>query len=141
MKNFPSWLVGASLVLPTLAMAQANPATTPHLPGEPLGAVAAQRAAAPMLAASNPAGAALYQSSLVGYVRAALPTTPADKAWLPANQFVREVDQMNMGSGDSATAVAQSASPAAPSSPSASSSALTKPVAEHAQHSMPGMGH
>jgi hypothetical protein len=141
MKNFPLYLLGATLALPILAMAQADPAMTPHLPGEPLGDAARQRAVAPMLAASNAAGAALYQSSLVGYVRAASPKTSADKAWLPANQFVREVDQMSMGSGDSAPAASQGASSAAPPSASASTSALTKPAAEHAQHSMQGMSH
>lgn len=139
MKNFPSRLVGASLALPILAMAQANPATAAHLPGRTRGDEITQRAVAPMLAASTAASAALYQSSLVDYVRAASPTTSADKAWLPANQFVREVDQMNMGSGDAAPAAAQSASSAA--TPSASTSAPTKPAADHAQHSMPGMGH
>jgi len=138
MKKFPLWPVGASLALPILAMAQANPATTPHLPGEAHGDATAQRAVVPVLAASS---AALYQSSLAGYVRAASPTTSADKAWLPANEFVREVDQMNMGSGDAAPAAAHSASSAAPPSASASTSSLAKPAAEHAQRSMQGMGH
>jgi hypothetical protein len=141
MKNFPLWLVGASLALPILATAQANQVTTPRLPGEPPGDATLQRAVASVRAASSAAGALPYQSSLAGYARTASPTTSADKAWLPANQFVREVDQMSMGSGNSSPAAAHGASSAAPPSASASTSALTKPAAEHAQHSMQGMSH
>ena len=144
MKNLPLWLVGASLALPFLAMAQANQETTPHRPGETSEAAAHQRAVAPVLAASGTASTSLYQSSLVGYVRAASPTTSADKAWLPANQFVREVDQMNMGAGDPGPAVAQGTTSALPPSGSASASVSTKPDAGHAHpgmQGMQGMGH
>ena len=139
MKILPSWLVGASLALPILAVAQANPETNPSLPGETPGNATPQRAAGPVGAASSPARTAMYQSSLAAYVRAASTATSADKAWLPANQFVREVDQMNMGAGEPGPAVTQSTTSALPPSGSATASVATKPAAEHARHDMQGM--
>lgn len=141
MKNSSLWGGAVSLAIPVLSLAQANPLTASHPGGLSDTGVASPQAAAPAKAPSSVAPAARYQSSLASYVRAASSETSADKAWLPANRFVRDVDQMNMGAGNPGPADMQSQSAAAPSSGPTAASVASKPVADHAHAGMPGMGH
>lgn len=89
-----------------------------------------------------------YESVFKSYSAAATPASSPDKAWIPANRTVRDIDQMGMGM---APADAGASSPAmagmapmkhdAPSSGSTASKAMPPASQAHPGHDMKHMGH